>query len=140
MDGFSLKPTIFAIQEKDAQLTNTRPCVLMEIGAKAKTEIALFDTGADLNALSYESWEAVGRPKLIPSTTTIDTFVGDSNPVEGYLDLPVHIGNINVHHRFYVMKPRKLTSSVILGQPWQRTYNGVLNWKWEGINFEVAGA
>ena len=38
------------------------------------------------------------------------------------------------------MKARKPTLSVILGQPWQRTYNGVLNWKWEGINFEVKGA
>ena len=109
----------------------------MEIGENAKTKIALFDMGADLNALSFESWETVGKPKLIPSTTTIDTFLGDSNPVEGYLDLPVLIGNINVHHRFYVMKPGKLTSSNILGQPWQRTYNGVMSWKREGINFEV---
>ena len=99
----------------------------MEIGSTFRTEIALFDTGADLNALSYESWEAVEKPKLISSTTTIDTFIGDSNPVEGYLDLPIFIGNINVRHRFYVMKPGKLTSVVILGQPWQRTYNGVLN-------------
>ena len=128
MDSFLIKPTIFAIQEKDAQLSNTRPCVLVEIGTKAKIEIALFDTGADLNALRYESWEEVGKPKLIPSTTTIDTFLGDSNPSEGYFDLPIFTaGNINVHHRFYVMKPGKLTSSVILGQPWQRTYNGVLN-------------
>ena len=37
------------------------------------------------------------------------------------------------------MKPGKLTPTVILGQPWQRTYNAVLNWKWEGINFEVDG-
>ena len=25
---------------------------------------------------------------------------------------------------------------VILGQPWQRTYNGVPNWRREGINYE----
>ena len=55
MESFSRKPTIFAIQEKDIQLKNTRPYVLVEIGAKARTEIALFDTRADLNALSYES-------------------------------------------------------------------------------------
>ena len=52
MERFSRKPTICAIQEKDVQMTNTRPCVLVEIGVKAKTEIALFDTGEDLNALS----------------------------------------------------------------------------------------
>lgn len=140
MQGFSPKPSIYAIEEKGKQLEAARPCILVEIGARAKTEIALFDTGADLNALSFESWEAVGKPKLIPSTTTIDTFLGDSNPVEGYLDLPIFIGSINVHHRFYVMKPGKLTSAVILGQPWQRTYNGAINWKSEGINFDVDNA
>ena len=81
-NGFSLKPSIFAIQEKDTQLIATRPCILVEIGAKRRTEIALFDTRADLNALSYESWEAIGKPTLIQYATTIDTFMGYSSPVK----------------------------------------------------------
>ena len=52
------------------------------------------------------------------------------------MDLPIYIGNTNVHHRFYVMKPGKANTPVILVQPWQRTYNGVPNWRREGINFE----
>ena len=63
-------------------------------------------------------------------------FSKETNHVEGYLDLPIYIGNTNVHHRFYVMKPGKANTPVILGQPWQRTYNGVPNWRREGINFE----
>ena len=34
------------------------------------------------------------------------------------------------------MKLGKINMHVILGQPWQRTYNGVPNWRREGINFE----
>ena len=76
-------------------------------------------------------------PKLVPSNTILTSFVGESTPVEGCLDLPVFIGNTNVHHKFYVMKPGKLTSPVILGQPCQHTYNGIPNWRREGINFKI---
>ena len=38
------------------------------------------------------------------------------------------------------MKPGMMETSVILGQPWQRRYNGVPNWRQEGINFETAEA
>lgn len=115
------------------------PYILLEIGAKFKIELASFNTGADLNALSYELWVTIGKPMVTPSTTTIDSFAGDSNPIEGYLDLQIFIGNTNVGHRFYVLKPRKLALSVILDQPWQQMYNGVPNWQREGINFEIDG-
>lgn len=96
---------------------------------KFRTKYTLFDTGANVNSLSYESWEVNGKPTLVLSTTILTSFVEESTPVEGYLDLRVFIGNTNVHHRFYVMKPGKLTSQIILGQPWQRTYNGISNWR-----------
>ena len=38
------------------------------------------------------------------------------------------------------MKPGKLTSPIILRQPWQHTHNGVPNWRREGINFEIDSA
>ena len=69
-----------------------------------------------MNSLSYESWwEVIGKPTLVPSNTILKSFVGESTPVEGYLDLLIFIGNTNVHHIFYVMKPKTLTSR---GHPW----------------------
>ena len=64
----------------------------------------------------------------------LTSFIKDTNLVEGYLKLPIFIGNTNVHHRFYVMKLGK--ANMPMGQPWQRIYNGVPNWRREGINFE----
>ena len=139
VDSLSKKPPICAIQECDAHSKTIRPYILVEIGAKFKIELALFNIGADLNALSYESWITIDKPTITPSTTTIDSFVRDSNPIEGYLDLQILIGNTNVCHRFYVMKLGKLTSPIILGQPGQQTYNGVPNCEREGINFEING-
>ena len=60
--------------------------------------------------------------------------------MEGYLELEVFIGATNVCERFFVMKPRMMETTVILGQPWQRRYNGVPNWKQEGIYFEIEEA
>ena len=90
----------------------------------------------NVNSLSYEAWERINKPTLCKSTSTLKSFVRETNPVEGYLNLPLFIGNTNVHHRFYVMKPGKVNMQVILRQPWQRTYNGVPNRRRKGINFE----
>ena len=70
----------------------------------------------------------------------MDTVSKQTNPVEGGLDLEVFIGDTNVCERFFVMKPGMMETSVILGQPWQRRYNGVPNWRQEGINFETTEA
>lgn len=78
-----------------------------------------------VNSLSYKAWEAINKPTLFKPTTTITSFVGETNIVEGYLDLPLFIRNTNVHHRFYVIKPGKVMTPIILGQPWQWAYNGV---------------
>ena len=110
------------------------------MGTKQMTELALVDTGADINAISYETWEHIGKPPMKQSGISVDTVSGQTNPVEGGLDLEVFIGATNVCERFFVMKPGMMETLVILGQPWQRRYNGVPNWRQEGINFETTEA
>ena len=51
--------------------------------------------------------------------------------------MEVFIGATNVCERFFVMKQGMMETSVILGQPWLRQYNGVPNWRQGGINFET---
>ena len=103
-------------------------------------ELALVNLGADINSISYETWEHIGKPPMEKSSIIVDTLSGQTNPVEGCLDLEVFIGATNVCERLFVMKPRMMETSVILGQPWQRHYNGVPNWKQDGINFETEKA
>ena len=110
------------------------------MGTQQITELALVDTGADINAISYETWEHMGKPPMNQSGISVETMSGQTNLVEGGLDLEVFIGATNVCERFFVMKPGMMETSVILGQPWQRRYNGVPNWRQEGINFETSEA
>ena len=105
-------------------------------GNGVQNRICTIRHSTDVNSLSYEVRDRLGKPTLCESKTTLTSFSKDTNPVEGYLDLPIFIGNTNVHHRFYVMKLGKANMLVTLGQPWQRTYNGIPNWRREGINFE----
>ena len=80
--------------------------------------------------------EIIGKPTLERSSIIVDTVSRQTNVVEGCLNLDVFIGTTEVHERFFVMKPCQMNTPIILGQPWQCQYNGVPNWKQEGINFE----
>ena len=40
------------------------------------TELALVDSGADVNAISYETWEHIGKPPMEKSVITFDTVLG----------------------------------------------------------------
>ena len=58
----------------------------------------------------------------------VDTILGHKNAVEGCLNMKVFIGAADVHKRFFVMKPGKMYTPIILGQPWQRQYDCTLKW------------
>ena len=118
--------------------TACKPYILLDLGIDLITDLALLDTGVDVNVLSYETWESFGKQELASSSKSIDLLKGNSM-VQGCLNLNVFIGNTDVHERFYVLKPGHLETPIILGQPWQRRYNGVPKWRKDGVNFEVEG-
>ena len=135
--GLLNETRIQVIKASESTTQTLKPYILVEIGEQKETEIALIDTGADINALNHETWESLGKPTLNPCNLTINTISGSNITVEGMIKLPVFIGTTDVHAEFVVMKTGTLDTPVILGQPWQRTYNGATNWREEGINFEV---
>ena len=53
-----------------------KPYILLEIGQNLITELALVDTGANINAISYETWELIGKLTLEQSSVAIDTILG----------------------------------------------------------------
>ena len=135
------KQTRIQVLKASQQSSQTlKPYILVEIGNNRETEMALIDTGADVNAITYETWASLGQPKLDQSTIRIDTFSGLTMAVEGNLKLQVFIGNTDVHAEFLVMKPGMLATPIILGQSWQQQFNGIINWREEGLNFEVDGS
>ena len=131
------KPRLCTMQETDGYIQVIRPYILVHLGSQKIQQYALMDTGADVNSLSYESWESMGNPKLEPSTITLASYTGDASTVEGYLDIQMYIHDTDVSHRFYVLRQGHGNTPVLLGLPWQRHYNGLPSWKKEGITYEV---
>ena len=137
--GITNQTRIQVLKASESTTQTLKPYILVEIGKKQETEMALIDTGADVNAISHETWVGLGKPQLTPSTLKIDTFSGSSIAVDGTFNLSVFIGTTDVRAEFVVMKTGMMTTPIILGQAWQRQYNTATNWQEEGLNFEVAG-
>ena len=114
-------PRICQLQsDSETGIELLKPYIRAELGPQRIPQCALVDTGADLNSMSYETWAVLGKPELCASSTRIATYAGDYNQVEGILVLEVFVNDTNLAHKFYVMKPKRMVSPVILGQPWQQ--------------------
>ena len=123
----------------DGEVDPIRPYVIVRLGKELFKEYALIDSEADINNISYETWQAINEPPLTPTKLNISTFAGDKKGPKGYFELTVIINEVDVSHRFYVMEPGEQITPVILGLPWQRTYNAIPLWAKDGIQFTVQG-
>ena len=95
-----------------------KPYIRTELGPQCIPQCALVDTRADLNSMSYETWAVLKKLELCASSTRIATYAGDYDQVEGILILEVFVNDTNLAHKFYVMKPKRMVSPIILGQSW----------------------
>ena len=50
-----------------------KPYIHVEIGKDQMTELALVDSRANINAISYETWEHIGKPPMEKSAIIVDT-------------------------------------------------------------------
>lgn len=105
------------------------------MGSKEIQAQALIDTGADINTISFEIWEALGKPTLFEIDIVVGSFSGEPEFVEGICELPMLINGTNLLHEFFVVKSGQQVDPVILGQPWQREYDCCISWKNEGITY-----
>ena len=113
--GIQNRTMIQVLKASESSAQTLKPYILVEIGTKQETELALIDTGADVNAISHEAWKSLGKPNLNPSTLKIDTFSGSTIAVDGAFKLPVFLGSTDVHAEFVVMKTGMMTTPIILG-------------------------
>lgn len=120
----------------DGEQDPIRTYIIVYLGAKRIKQYTHVDSGVDINSISYDIWESLdNKPLLLPTKLKVATFAGDYKGAEGYFDLTVFVNDIDVSHRFYVMKPGEMVHLVILGLPWQRTYNAIPQWKKDGLLF-----
>ena len=136
--NLSKKLRICQLTGYDGEDYQVRPNVIVLIGKEQKRNYALVDSGADVNAISHDTWISLReQPELHHTKLKVASFAGDRKGAIGYCDLDVVIGQTNVRHRFYVMKPGRMNSPMLLGTPWQRSYKSSTNWHKDGIDYAV---
>lgn len=114
-----------------------RPQIIVYIGQKRTMSYALIDSGADLNTISYETWQSLEhKPQPTKTATKLSTYTGEVQSTIGYVNIDIFIDQTNVCHRFYVMKPGTTETPIIFGTPWQRTYNARHDWRKERVEYE----
>ena len=106
-------------------------------GASKVASPALIDSGADVNVIPYHIFSQLHNTTLVPTPGKLSSFVGASANYVGYADINVHIKQISCPHRFYIMAETNSMNHVILGQPWQRTYDAYPDWQHNRVNFKA---
>ena len=99
--------------------------------------IALIDSGADCNVLSYETWEKLGKPELIPSTLTFDNFSGSKTLSLGKLCVKALVQEQPMHIVFQIAHEGQATINVVLGRQWIAAHNFQINWTTRGYTLHV---
>ena len=98
---------------------------------------ALIDSGTDCNVLSYETWEKLGKPELIPSTLTFDNFSGSKMLSLGKLCVKALVQEQPMNIVFQIAHEGQATINVVLGQQWIAAHNFQINWATRGYTLHV---
>ena len=85
---------------------------------------------------SFETLEA--RPLAI-NATLMFSLTGTMSYFMGTLHLKMQVGLLSCLDDFFVMPPKSMVMSMILGTPWQRKYRALPHWDTNTIHFQQEG-
>ena len=98
---------------------------------------ALIDSGADLNVISWEIWDAMGQPKLDPSKLRFIGFSQVESECLGNITFKVSIQDEPLYVKFYVATKGESVEHVILGRLWMLNTNCQLDWETQRYKVKV---
>ena len=76
---------------------------------------ALIDSGADCNVMSYDIWQFLGKPNLVPSKLTFQNFSGTHTTSLGKICVKICIQDQTMHIPFHVANKDQAFVNVVLG-------------------------
>ena len=90
---------------------------------------ALIESGADLNGISWEIWDAMGQPRLNPSNLRFIGFSQAESECLGSITFKVSIQDEPSYVKFYAATKGESVEHVILGRLWMLNTNYNLVWE-----------
>ena len=89
---------------------------------------AFIDSGADVNVLSWDTWNALGRPGLQPTKREFLSFSKTGTTCLGCIYLKTRIQDVPVYSIFYVANKDECLEHVIVGRLWMKETKCQLDW------------
>ena len=88
---------------------------------------ALFDTGASINAISFEFYSSMQQHlKMLPTGRKVVSADGDSLDSIGEVHVKFRISKVVFNNVFVILN--NLQCNIILGLPWQQNYRIGCTW------------
>ena len=70
----------------------------------------------------------MGKPHVVNMPLVVQGFAGQESTMMGKCRIHVYLVGFNCVHEFFIFPEGAMETQMILGQPWQRTYQCTLKW------------
>ena len=88
----------------NASSKGLQPYIQVDSGSLGIPTVALIDTGADTNTISYALWEKLGKPSLATHQLILTGFAEQEVHMLGKCSLPVYMFGYKCTHEFFVFR------------------------------------
>ena len=78
--------------------------------------------------MSYDIWQFLGKPDLVPSKLTFQKFLGTQTASLGKICVKICIQDQSMHIPFHVANKDQAFVNVVLGRQWIGMTNCQINW------------
>ena len=112
------------------------PYILVQVKTLDRTKIVLVDSGSCYNVISHHKFfETLEAGPLAVNETPMFSLIRVMSYFMGTMHLKMQVGLLSCPNDFFVMPPKSMVLSMILGTPWQQKYKALLHWDTNAIHF-----
>ena len=128
---------IAVIIPQEYNMEATHPYIPVHVETLCKFNTTLVDLGSCYNVISSELFNTLIDLELEPNNLLpAQGFTEHTKLFIGKIFLRLKIGQLICSDHFYVMPPKAMTLSIILGTPWHRKYKVILDWEINSIKIK----
>ncbi|WP_176691493.1 DDE-type integrase/transposase/recombinase, partial [Enterobacter cloacae complex sp. GF14B] len=116
------------------------PIIECKVGTNQIKARALLDSGAQANLLSLSLYrQLTNDTKLQSAKQELKSYSENSIKTVGCTVLHIQINQYVYPHMFYMVEDQATQHPLLLGQPWQKQYNAMIDWSSKSVLIKYEG-
>ena len=112
------------------------PYIPVQVETLDRTKTALVDSRSCYNVISYKFFETLEARPLAINETPMFNLTGTMSYFMGTMHLKMQVGLLSCLNDFFIMPPKSMVLSMIVGTPWERKYKALPHWDTNAIHFQ----